>query len=167
MGLFCMFKQTAETLTQEPIVVKFPVTTRRKWLPWIKHTVEKTFEVRPLTLGSIIRISKLLLDISPELFSVNAGLVNVAHQVSSKHGRMLAEVTAIAFTNTEEPPSKGLIDQIEYNVTPVDLLRIFNVVLQQMDISNFMSSIISIRGINLLKEMNPTEQGSPKIASGE
>lgn len=162
-----MLKETANTILNEPIHITITTEERRWYCPWKKTTVKKEFQLKPLCIGSLVRISKLTLDIDPELINKGKSMLDMAYVSANEHGRSLAKIVAIALTNSREDPSEKLVDLIEGNVSATQLLQIYLEIIKQMDVTAFMTSIVSIRGINLLeRKTNPAEQRS-QIASGE
>lgn len=162
-----MLKETANAILDEPINISI-TTEKRSWFrPWKKTTVKKDFQLKPLCIGSLVRISKITLEIDPDLVSKGMSMLDMAYVSANAHGRNLARIVAIALTNSRQDPPESLVDLIESNVTSQQLLQIYMEIIKQMDVTPFMTSIVSIRGINLLeRKTNPVEQRS-QIASGE
>lgn len=46
------------------------------------------------------------------------------------------------------------------NLSAAELAELVNIIIKQIDTENFLKSIISARGVNLLSKMNPRTQGS-------
>lgn len=161
---FHMLKETAAAILEDPI--KLTITGHQKHflMRWKTVKVTREFEIRPLTLGSLIRISRIILDINPEIFKSET-VLEAVYGLADKHGRELSKVVAIAFTNARMEPAESLITFIQESITAKQLREVLSVIIRQMDVRSFMSSIVSIRGINLLTKTNPTDQGS-QIASG-
>ncbi len=152
-------KKVADTLLDEPVIIK--ITQKPKY--FFQKPKEKEFRVEKLCLGSLIRISKILLSIDTEMFKQGSFVENCMKVMAGK-GDLMAEIIAIAIVNRKTSPSKSLINLIMEEFTSADMLTALSVVIKQMDITSFMNSIISIKGTNLL-EMSPTDQGR-KIAPG-
>jgi hypothetical protein len=121
---------------------------------------EKIMQMAPLYLGTLIKISKEIIGIEDTLFGNNNGLLNENYQAINKHSYTIAKIIAIAFENRKEGPSEKLIGFIINNFTTKELLSVFAVVLRQADLTSFMTTIISIKGVNILKEKSPESQGS-------
>ncbi len=77
---------------------------RFRWTP-----AKRTFYIRPATLGNMIRISKLLLQIDGDVYKKNASALESNYHAYSQYGQVLAEVVATAITNKENGPGKGLV----------------------------------------------------------
>lgn len=158
-------KKEASALLEEGIKLKITGIQRCRWMFWKTVRVTRDFEIRPLTLGSLIRISKIILDIDPDILKQDS-VLQAVYKIADQHARQLARVVAIAFTNTKAEPPESLVDFIEDNISVKQLREVIQVIIIKMDVTSFISSIVSIRGINLLTmKTNPADQGS-QIASG-
>jgi hypothetical protein len=103
-------------------------------------------EVSPVNLSSLIESNLIL-----------------AEQQTER----MARIIAMAIVNRKEDPPRELIDFFMSNLTTTELHKIVSLVIKQMDVVNFMKSIILLKGTNILQStMNPVEQRS-QIASGE
>jgi len=122
---------------------------------------EKVFCIEPLTLGTLLKISNILLTIPEDMYDPNLLLQN-AYKSMASHSATIAHIIAIALKNKKGPVSAKSIDFLLHRITPADLKRMLSIILKQMDVANFMHTIISIRGLNVLatKEMSPEDQGS-------
>jgi hypothetical protein len=161
-------KQTADAILQKPVTISIDTPAdnwKQRILVKLRLRKEKrVFEVRPLVLGSLIRISELLLSIdkqsiTQEKLEDKQQFLSLNFELMRKHSRQMAEVVAIAVTNEKKEPDNTLTDFFLYHLTPGELLEVFMVIVQQMNVSGFINCIISIRGINVM-EMNPENQGS-------
>lgn len=178
MPLFYMNKKTAETLTQvadTTLEKPFTVTVdlihggfvERFLQKWGIRPKKRVFELKPITLGNLIRISKLLLQIDEDILNTKK-LLNSIYRSLDEHGDVIAEVVATALINTKVGPSKKDINLVRDEFTPLELKGVLSLVISRMNVSDFMHSIISIRGLNVLeseqknepkKKMSPSEQG--------
>lgn len=176
-------QQTADALLGNGITITVDVQAAtwydRLLQQWKWRPAQRTFIIKPLVLGSLIRVSKLLLSIDNSLLTKDLledrfGLFNANYALMQKHSGAMATIIAIAVTNTKAEPSEKLVNFFLYNLTPKELSQLFAVVVSQMDVVSFTSSIISVRGLNVLESkdasatgagMNPQTQGS-QIASG-
>ena len=163
--------QAASSVTQQAIEFTMDVRPINQWQSFLQRTglkpKVKTFSIQPVVLGNLQRISALLLSILPEKTQVsNANLMDVAFQAAAKHAETLARICAIAIRNSRTEPPKSLVLELLSNMTAKEMVGILSIVLKQLDVSNFILSIISIRGLNVLEseprnqsEMSPMEQG--------
>lgn len=149
--------KAAAAITGETKKVTIRVNNLRWWHRLKLVPIARTYYVRPLSMGSLMRVSKLLLEIGYDIDAAdpwNEGL-KAAHQAHK-----MAFVCAIALSNGRENPSRKMVNWLLNNLTPKELLGVLGVVVRQMDMKSFISSIISVRGMSLLN------QGS-QIAPGD
>ena len=126
------------------------------WLP-----AKRTYNIKPATLGTMIRISKLLLEIEIESLKTNTSALDANYKLYDQHGEHLAQVVAIAIQNNKEQPDKKLVRFLQNNLTGKELFSITQVVVKQLDVLSFMSTIISIRGVSLLNPGGTIASGGP------
>lgn len=147
--------KVSTTLTQAPVKIEIDIPAKN-WLHQLlqRHRIlpaKRTFYIKPVTLGNLSRISKLLLEINVEGFDPGKFLES-NYELLDKHGKAIAEVVAIAITNTKAYPSKELIDFIRFNLNAKDLLKVLGIVLKALDVSSFTLSITLIKGLNVLEK---------------
>ncbi len=148
-----MLAQTASAVLDEPITIEVGIimpTWKDKLLSRLGMKKDKqTFVIRPATLGTMIRISRELISIDLKTFDQN-NLLESNYHLIDQHAERLARIVAMAVTNSKQDPSQSLIEFFLHNLTSQELMRCVNIVLKQMDVTNFMYSIISIKGTNVL-----------------
>lgn len=165
-------KEAASTILDQAVTFDIDILAINKGHAYLQKKgllkTKKKFILRPLTLGTLTQISKRMLEIDLESFK-GGQLLEANYKILSQHGRTVAEIVALAVANRKAGAPRGLVDFLLHNLTPKELLTVLNLVHQQMDLRNFMSSIISMRGLNVLESpvanaqnagTNPTEQGS-------
>ncbi|KAA2241669.1 hypothetical protein F0L74_17480 [Chitinophaga agrisoli] len=159
-----ILSSTADAILEKSIRVDIDVLHPRWWeriaMRWGWLPAKRTFSIRPATLGNMIRISRLLLEIDADVYKKNGSALESNYVAYNRYGDVLAQVVATAIANSEQGPGKDLIRFIKENLTAAELMSISGIIIRQLDLVNFMSTIISIRGVSLL---NPVET----IASGE
>lgn len=174
---------TADAILQEPVMLTVATPPANRWQRLLNslhlRSDQRSFTIRPLYNGSVLRVSRLLLSMDKSLLTREAlenkdKFLNTAYELMGKHAEDLARIVAIAVTNEEKVPAQKLVDFFLFHMTPKDMLQVIQVVVSQMNPSDFIASIISVRGLSVLEEkaapvssagMNPVSQGSP-IASG-
>lgn len=129
---------------------------------WKKET-KKSFKITPSTLGTMVKISQEFLSIDLSAFD-KTEIMNSNFLLINDHAERMARIVAIAVKNSKDDPPKSLINLFLNNLTAKELSSLVNIILTQIDTVNFLKSIISARGINMLG-MNPKTQWS-QIASG-
>jgi hypothetical protein len=153
-----VLKKVSDVTLEEPISITVDV----KPMGWIHRRLQKwgvipkkrVFELKPITLGSLIRISKYLLEIDIRIPDRDS-ILDANYRALTEHGEKLAIVIALAIRNSKAPVDKNLVEFIKQNFTPKEILAVLGIVIRQMDITNFMSSIISVRGMNVLVSNQP------------
>lgn len=175
-----ILNQVASVATQKPIELEVDIlpanSVHRLLQRWKVLSLKRVFIMRPITYGNLIRISNLLLGIDMKVFDMKNPLES-NYQAITQHAETIAKVVAIAIHNSRSEPPATLARFILFNFTSDEMLSTLSIVLKQMNVAGFMSSIISIRGLNVLEsgivsamnvsgnEMSPMDQGS-QIAPG-
>jgi len=128
---------------------------------------ERKFIIYPIKMGTLLKISKILLDLNTdelvgamkkndkEINFMDLGAKNIVENKDK-----LVKMIAYGIVNSEKEPSKRLIRFLNENLTTKEGLKLMTLVIQQMDVSPFLASLVSIRGMNLLqikKEETPGE----------
>lgn len=153
----------SDKLLQEPITIEVDIRPQS----WFQSVLQRTgimkkkrrFVIHPITLGSLIRISKYLLSINIEPKTAMKSLLESSYHAMGDHGEKLAFIVAVAIQNNRHKPSDALVNMVLENFTSKELLSVCTVVLQQMDLSNFLTTIISIRGMNILENRTVNVNG--------
>ena len=121
----------------------------------------KKYVLKPLVMGTLIRISEIMVDMEFTEKVTNEKFTEQGIQMMAEHTEKLIEIIALAIKNTEDKPSWQLKRLIRKNATVTDLLSLITVVVSQMDVGNFMKSIISIKGVSLLEKEEIIASGQP------
>lgn len=144
-------KFAADTILQEGIDFIVEVE-KQNWL----HRVgilpkEKKYIIKPLVAGTLIRISKIMVDMKFTEKISKEDFMTVGIELMSDNINPLVEIIAYAVTNSESKPSKKLLRFLRANITMVEILDLLSLVIKQMNVAPFMSSIISVKGMSLIK----------------
>jgi hypothetical protein len=162
-----VLKLVSDTVTQKPTKFKVHILkpTKRERVLFFFGLKKRyqLFEIKPLCLGTTMRISKLLLSIDTKEVKKDE-LIDVALNLMSK-SKIQAKIIALAVTNSERLPDIKLVKFLLFNLNSKELNDLVNIVIGGMDITNFLKSIISVRGAHVLSQMSPTDQVE-KIAPG-
>lgn len=153
-----MLKETADVILEDKVYsfyIDYPVTKRR-FFKSVTETERKEFSIKPLCLHSMTKISREVLKINPELIKGN--MVTATYGILVANSRAIQKIIAYAVLNNDQEPDSELLNIIGY-MNSNDLKEAFKSVLEQLDVSGFISSIILIRSVNLM-EMNPKDEGS-------
>lgn len=112
---------------------------------------EKTFNVKPLHYGTLIRMSKIIIQID-KLERVENHIVEGIDYIS-RYADMMIDIIAIALTDTKIMPSPLLKIFIRNNLTAIEVFELLNIVATQMRIVEFLQSIILIKGMNQMENL--------------
>jgi len=118
----------------------------------------KKFILKPLVLGTLQRISAKLVGIGCELKSED--MWEESLKSSATNSKEMAEIIALAIWNRKQLPPKSLVEFIYYNLSSAELFNILMVVIKQMNVKDFMTSIMSVRGLSLLNRGSQIAPGS-------
>jgi hypothetical protein len=171
-------EQVADATIQQPITLEVDIKPNSRVHRFLQDRgilpKKRALVLHPIVLGNLMRISKILVSIDMTIFDMQ-NLLESNYQAIMQHGEGMAKIVAIAVHNQKTEPPKSLEKFILYNFTAHEMLGVCGIVGKQMDISNFMSSIISMKGFNVLQserknaeksiEVSPIERGS-QIAPG-
>ena len=145
-------RDTAEVILQEGIdfyvTYNNPGWLRRKGI--LKK--ERHFIIKPIVAGTLIRISKIMTDMDFAETIKRDDFISTGIELMAKDAEILIQIIALAITNSEQKPSVSLLKFLRINLTMDEILQIISFVLKQMNVSDFMNSIILIKGMSLLKE---------------
>lgn len=152
-----------DAIVEKPTTIEIDIvcpkpTDRLKFL--LGFPRKRIFQLRPLVLGNLARISQRLLKVDMPLLDGSGNLLVSNYEAMSAHSEALAEIVAIGLTNGRHEPKKSLTNFLMENMTSAELLTVVSHIIRMMDIGSFMNTIISAKGMSLL---NP--EGI--IASGE
>jgi hypothetical protein len=164
--------KVADTVLSKPLTLEVDIIyhskLKKKLQDWKVLPKKRVFEVHPITLGSLIRISKLLLSIEIKLEQLSKeNWQETSYKAMRDHSKTIAEVVAVAITNNVQEPKKSLIDFILYNFTAKELMAVLSVVIGQMNITDFMSSIVSVRALNALEQKGASVKVAETSPAGQ
>lgn len=143
--------------------VDFTITVQSKSILNKLHLAptERKFVIYPINMGTMLKISEILLDLdTDELEGVmksegkEVNLLDLGAKNIVENKDKLIMMIAYGITNCEKEPPKSLIRFLNNNLTTKEGLRLMTLVVQQMDVSPFLASLVSIKGMNLLQTKN-------------
>lgn len=123
----------------------------------------KEFKMKPLVLGKMVDISRLMIEIDTSGFTKN-NIYEKASRLVISTSAIFAEIVAIAVCESRKP-SKSDIKFLYDNLSVKQIAAAAGAVMQQNDLTSFLSGIASIKGVNIL-EANP-EVVEESLASTE
>lgn len=172
--------KAADVTTDKPVELEVDILPRniihRQLQKWKLLPTKRRFSITGTTYGNLIRISKLLLSIDMKVYDLK-NVLESNYLAISQNAETIAKVVAVAVHNKRSEPPASLARFILFNFSSNEMVATLGIVLKQMNITGFMTSIISVRGLNVLEsgiasvrnanenEMSPMDQGS-QIAPG-
>src|SRR5687767_6826510 len=117
-----LLSEVADTIIDKPVI--FTVTVRRKWI-WDKP--RRSFRITGSSLGTMIKISKELLAIDPEIFS-KENVLEKKYLLINMHAKRMAKIVAYAVVNRKQDPPRSLVSLFENNLTANELQRIVSII---------------------------------------
>lgn len=160
-------KDTIDSILEKG--VDFTITVQNKNILNKLHLkpTERKFVIYPIKMGTLLKISKILLDLdTDELEGVmkregkEVNILDLGAKNIIENKDKLIMMIAYGITNSEKEPPKSLIRFLNENLTAKEGLKILTLVVQQMNVSPFLASLASVKGMNLLqtkKEETPGE----------
>jgi hypothetical protein len=150
-----VLQKVADAVTDRPTTIVVDVNYSNRWQKklqkWNVLPKQRQFDIAPITLGSLIRISKLLLEINISIEELKVKWKDSSYQAMYLHSETMAKVIATAIQNTREEPPASLVAFILNHFSSKELLAVMNIITGKMDITSFISTIVSARGINVLE----------------
>ena len=130
---------------------------------------KRKFIIYPVTVGTLFKIAKVLADLgdkielNPDLSDsdfITMGIQNIV-----KHTDRMVQVVAYAIINANREPSRSLLKFLEKNLTTNEILKLLTLVVQQMDIQDFLACMVSLGQMNLTAPKKPTGGQSSEESS--
>jgi len=167
-----ILNDVAETVLNQPVKISVDVAPKNKTHAFLQRInfceKKREFTIYPLCMGAMIRASKELLSIDVSIFDFE-NLLESNYKSIVRDSNAIARVLAISITNAPEDQKSEsrIIKFILRNFNSKEMLSCLKIVLKQMDVTSFMSSIISAKGLNLLNAEMSRKQPKETIAFGE
>lgn len=164
-------EQVVDAVTSKETTIDFDIYPQNRLQRWLQKKgwkpSKKKYVMRPIVSGNILRISRLLLSIEMDHDTLKKGFsIETFHQIARDHTETMIEVLAIGIHNQRSEPSVQLKEDIRWNLNASDMFRLLVVLLQQMNPTVFIQSIILMRGLNGLEKSgkkNEPNEVSPSI----
>ena len=167
-------KKAADIILDEPIKVQFDILPQSK----IHRIFQRigiqpksaTYYVKGATLRNMLRISSILTDI--EIKEVPEGdKIEWTYNIIKSETVRMAEIIAIAIHNRKSERPQSLVDLIMDNFTATELKGVSNIILDRLNVEDFIRSIASVRTMNILATASPKAKpeiiAEPIVTSGE
>lgn len=147
-----LLKESISSALEEGIPFKIKVNHPR---PWQKK--EYNYTILPVKMAQLLNISKIIVDIEEidrEAFSGNYNAKGAS--IMAKNQLRLVEIVAITLTNPRKYPTKRFIKFLSENLTTNEVFLLLSLVLRQMDIVPFLTSIMLVANMSLVKSPQET-----------
>lgn len=136
----------------ELVVDILPQNIIHKYLQkWKVLPSKRQFNITGTTYGNLIRISKSLLSIDMKVYDGLKNPLESNYLAIEQNAETIAKVVAIAIYNKRIEPPASLVNFILFNFSANEMVSTLAIVLKQMNVTGFMTSIISVRGLNVLE----------------
>jgi len=153
-----ILQQVSDATLQKPVTITVDIQPVNRYhallQKWGILPKTKSFQLKPAVLGTLIKISGVLVSIDfviPDGKDEHGNLLKANYDAIIKHGKSMATVVALAIENCNKEASPRLVKFIIRNFTTQEMFGVLSLVINKMDLQNFMSSIISIKGMNVLE----------------
>jgi len=127
---------------------------------------ERKFIIYPIKMGTLLKISKILLDLNTDELvgamkdeNKEINLLDLGAKNIIENKDKLIKMIAYGIVNSEKEPSKSLIRFLNENLTAKEGLKLMTLIVQQMDVNPFLASLVSIKGMNLLQTKKKATPG--------
>jgi hypothetical protein len=156
-----ILQQVADTITEQSVkfIIKknnAPLLERILIVLKIKKPFNE-FELRPITMGKMIQISKLLLSIPTDDLKLSNDLDRF-HKLVCDHGDTICNMIAIAVHPGKHVPA-SLPQLIKDNLNAVDAQRLSYLILSKINVSAFIATIVTLKGVQILQsETRPKDK---------
>jgi hypothetical protein len=161
--------QVADTTLSKAVELSVDIRPRNKIHRWLQtkkwRPAKRMLYIHPAFLGTLIRISKLLLSIDLAVLTKD-NLLDGNYKLAREHGHKMAMIIAAAVHNRESEPPDKLVEFITWNFSTVELMNVVAIVTRQLGVTSFMSSIISMKGLNVL-DSEPRKNGKNGVSPME
>lgn len=125
--------------------VDFEVTSDKK---------SKKFRIFPVKLGTLFQMSKIIMTMKPVDAKDTDDLFAIGIQNIIENKDKILEIIALAIFNQKNPNKfkKWYLKRyLNDNLTTEELRNLINLVISQMDVTDFLASSVSIKRINLIE----------------
>ncbi|MGJ1193753.1 hypothetical protein ACR788_23815 [Sphingobacterium siyangense] len=150
-------KSAIKTFLDEQETIEIPVLPKTKFDSFLqKIGIKKKllkYNLRKLRVGNRERIAVRLFDFPDQIMN-NTVLIKRVFELTKERHQDMIYCAAVALQNDRNEPSKELIDAINW-VSEETFQYIFEKALGQLDIENFLKSIVMLTGTaSLIKAEN-------------
>lgn len=150
-------KQIVATILEEGVDFAVTVNKRNLLHKWGILPSERKFVIYPIVLGTLLKISEELLEVDSQEFESlkekegGSEILDIGVRNIIKNKDKMIKIIAYGIINANKEPSKKLLKFLNANLTAKEALKIVLVVIRKMDVTDFLASIVSMKGMNLIE----------------
>lgn len=152
---------SVDAINAKPIMVTVDCKPRNFYtkylMKWGILPKQRTFEVRPSTVRNMQRIAKMAVQI-PDDYLENKSVSKALIEGISDHMDKMIYIVACGLQNDHREPTPALLDLIKDEFTQAEITGVFDIILSQIGVQDFMRSIVLMRGMKILPVPAKTEQ---------
>jgi hypothetical protein len=145
-----IMRQQADAILDNGIPVTFTADLGNGETKEVKYTLKR------LKLGTLLRISKAMLNVDDALLGSNLSIKDIFNALIKYNIEDAIYSIACALTNCKEEPSSEVLDMVKYGMDAEMMAKTMAIISELMDPENFISGITSLTGISILQQVNPT-----------
>lgn len=150
-----VLSKAVDTVVEKPITFEISINPTTKLHAFLQrigiYPKKKAFELRPVVLGNLLRISQLLLTMKLGTRK-EMGLLAKSYQHVSENMETVIQICSIAIHNRPGEPPERLKALLRDNLSTTELMKIMAMVVSRMNVENFIASIILISGMNIMTD---------------
>jgi hypothetical protein len=148
-----------------PIDVEELKLSHRIGLRMWKRKKKVVFSIKRIRLASLYKISTILLDIPDVDDLEKMSMLRAGTLLMSKSSDQLLDIVTIAFHNKNSNPPKWLKSFLNSNLDAKDLKNVSELIVSKMNVMDFIYTIITWKGVSLLKKGESIALGGPSEIS--
>lgn len=123
---------------------------------------KRVFSIRPQRVVNIYRISGIVVKLELGKLFKTVDNIGAMMDFISRHGKDVFYIIACMIQNDENEPTKRMLKIVENELEMEDMAVVLKIAVNNYNISDFLTSITLIVGVDALKvaEVSPQEKGS-------
>lgn len=146
-----MILPTITDQSPEPFTFTLKGKRRRKYFFWMKESFSMQLTMNPMTLGTIQRVSRIMVALSKDAkMNEEDSVILHTNKLTAKHLSSIAEAIAITIEPRRKFQQKRLQRLILKNSTPFEMINLLRKAIDMMDMGNFLKSITYVMGLNIM-----------------
>lgn len=159
-----VLSKVSDTVTNAPTIIEIDMIRKgffAKLLErWKVLPPKKRFAITGITLGNLVRVSKALLSMGVSVEDLKHNFEDAAYNAIVSNSETAAHIVAVGLHNSKGEPPKALVNFVLQHFTAKEMLTVLLIIKSKMDVTSFISSIISMRGLNVLQQQTATAKSA-------